>query len=219
MPYTNLPTDHIADPHLRRAFVHASVLLADCYAMLGLEEKPATGAGGCNFPLGLVLACILDGLATEVYPIEVGDRIKPRARQYARLRKLLSERLAWGSTAHGWITLAEATGVIWAEIRNPLAHNLGADTKPKQRRRGFSDAAIIRRLRDGTLPDADAVDQATNWDKKSPVMWAKSVEEGGSPRIVVSAPALYWHVKRLAADLASDTDVLSRALVARRARR
>jgi len=210
----HIPTDHIRDRELRRALTHASVLLADVYTMLGAEPTQGSNGGTCNFSIGLVLACIIDGLATEIWPIEPvksGGQLK-------RMEALLL-RLPWGSKADGWITRIEAAKVLYHEVRNPLVHNLGADMRWRGRRRGFLDAAIVLGMRDRKRVSPDELEALAKWDPKWPVVWAKKKTEPGPPRFVVSAPALYWHVKWLAINLAADDALLAQALQLRKRRR
>jgi hypothetical protein len=127
MAFTHLPSAHTTDDDIRRAFVHTSSLLADVYTMLWRPPSGSNG-GACNFPIALVCACIVDGLATEIDPVIPVEGTKQDA-QFIRLQYLVS-RMLWGKKRHGWITALEAAKVLYLEIRNPLAHNLGADTRP-----------------------------------------------------------------------------------------
>lgn len=69
MPYSHVSTALIRDLELRRAVNHASALLADVYTMLSVDPPRGTNGGRCNFSVGLLLACLIDGLATEVRPV------------------------------------------------------------------------------------------------------------------------------------------------------
>jgi hypothetical protein len=181
--------------------------------MLGARPAKDSSGGECNFSIGLVLACVIDGLATEVWPVEPNDD------QWKRMKELLLERLQWGEKADGWITKVEAARVLYHEVRNPLVHNLGANTRWKGRRPGFSDAAIILGLLDGSRPSPDALERLEAWPPKSPVIWAKAKSDPGPRRFVVSAPALFWHVKRLVRDLATDANAIQQATTLRKRRR
>lgn len=212
MGYSHISRSHIPDRELRRALAHASALLADVYTMLGAEPIAGTNGGRCNFSIGLVLACILDGLATEVWPIEPVDD------QYKRMEALVL-RLTLGRKADGWLTPIGTAKVLYHEVRNPLVHQLGADTRWRGRRRGFLDAAIVLHLRDRSTPTPDELETMAEWNPKWPVVWAKEASEPGPRRFVVSAPALFWHVKRLTAALSSDEAILRSAASLRRRRR
>jgi hypothetical protein len=213
LAYTHLPAAKINDAEIRRVFVHASAMLADVYTMLefGVNPPPRTNGGRCNFSIALVLACVLDGLATEI------DPIVPSNDQYQRLRSLV-HRLSpeWGTRKYRWITADEAAKVLWTEIRNPLVHNLGADTRPNVRRAKHSDAAVVHPMRDRTLLTPDDVEAVVDWPECWPIMWAKGKDEPGKRRLVVALPALYWHVKRLARTMALDEQMLKAALQLRK---
>ncbi len=216
MPFTHLPPAHTSDADISRAFVHTSSLLADVYTMLWGPPRDSNG-GACNFPIALVLACILDGLATEIDPVVPVEGTDENA-QFTRLRTLMS-RMKWGDKRHHWITPLEATKVLWLEIRNPLAHNLGADTHPTFRRgrRGFGDTAVVLHMIDRkTTLSPDEVEIMTSWPVRWPVMFAKPMDWPGRPRFVVSLPALYWHVKELAWRMAVDEELLNEALQLRK---
>ena len=216
MPFTHLPAAHTTDDDIRRAFIHTSSLLADVYTMLG-GPTPDSNGGACNFPIALVLACIVDGLATEIDPVIPIEGTKDDA-QFIRLRSLMSH-LRWGDKRHGWITLLEASKVLWLEIRNPLAHNLGADTHPAFRRgrRDFTDTAVVHHMLDRKVTmSPDEPEAMTTWPALWPVMFVKPEDWPGPPRFVVSLPALYWHVKELAWRMAEDDELLTKALQVRK---
>lgn len=81
MAFTPLPTAHSRDEQIRRVFRHASAYLADCYTMLGAIPPPGSNGGRCTFTIALVLACVVDGLATEVSPIQPTDDQSVRMRE------------------------------------------------------------------------------------------------------------------------------------------
>jgi hypothetical protein len=211
MPFTPVPFKDLGDPGICRVFAHANNYLADVFTMLGANPTPASNGGKCNFSIALVLSCILDGLATEIHPIlPAGDAQK-------RITTLLA-RLDWGLEADGWISRAKASELLYVEIRGPLVHNLAADTKPWIRPPGYGDPAIIHRMVDGTTMSPDDVEAIEVWDRKWPIMWDKPA--AASPGwIVLSTLALYWHVKRLTFDLATDPTVIETAVKNRHRRR
>ena len=213
MTYAHVPIEHIKDPSLKRVFTHASALLADTYSMLGVRPRARSQAGQCNFAIGLVLACIVDGLATEVWPVEPADD------QLERMTILLDKHLRWGKKVDGWVTKTEAAQVLYHEVRNPLVHNLGADTRWRGRRRGFAEATLIPETRDQKIPSPDELERVTTWPSNSPVIWTKEKTAAGLARFAVSVPALYWHVKKLTSDLASDSALLAQSLQRRTRRR
>jgi hypothetical protein len=189
-------------------------LLADVYTMLSVDPPSESHGGRCNFSIGLVLACLIDGLATEIWPIVPagGDN------QLKRMAVLIA-RLPWGHKRDGWITKHDAARVLYHEVRNPLVHNLGANTHWRGRPRGFLDAAIVLETRGRRRLKANEIDGLTDWNPRWPVIWAKQKTEPGPRRFVVSAPALYWHTKWLVSDLATDEGVLASALELRKRRR
>lgn len=203
------------DTGLRRILHHASAMLADVYSMLDVPRGPDAPGGGCNFAMGLVLVCILDGLATEVWPVIPsggGDD------QLARMQRLAT-RFDWPERRGHWITRQEAIKVLYHEARNPLVHNLGANTHWRGRPRDFADAAIVVRMRDWAKPSAEELETLIDWPEKWPVVFRKPKPENGDRRFVVSVPALYWHVKQLAAGLAGDAAILREAVELRKKRR
>ena len=210
MPFHPVKCDHLTNWEMRRVFQHASGYLADVYTLMHADPGPEKSGAG-NFSIALILSCVIDGLATEIYPIQPVDD------QEKRMRVLL-ERMPWGTKAQGWVTRGEAARVLYLDIRNPLAHNLAADTNPNVRRPGYADPALVKRMRDWTRPTASELEEMSEWpNKKWPVMWAE--DSHGKRRIVLSDLALYWHVKRLTVQLAADTAFLQRAVDLRKRRR
>ena len=210
MPFHAIQCDGIRNREMRRIFQHASGYLGDVYTLIHADPTPENSGAG-NFSIALILSCVIDGLATEIYPIE------PAGDQQERMRVLL-ERMQWGTKAQGWVAREEAARVLYLDIRNPLAHNLAADTSPSVRRPGYADPALVMRMKDWARPSAPELEERSDWpDKRWPVMWAEHAH--GKRRIVVSDLALYWHVKRLATDLASDQACLRTALQLRKRRR
>jgi hypothetical protein len=72
---------------------------------------------------------------------------------------------------------------------------------------------------DGSTVSPHEIERMQIWPDEWPVMWAKNNTDPGLKRIVVSVPALYWHVKELATRLASDTQALLTAFDLRKRRR
>jgi hypothetical protein len=207
MPYSRVPFKDLGDHGIRRVFDHANNYLADVFTMLGANPPPESNGGKCNFSIALVLSCVLDGLATEIHPI------LPRNDAQKRIAALLG-RIDWGSAADGWISRSDASEILYEEIRSPLVHNLAADTKPRIRPPGYNDPAIIHRMIDGTMMTPDQLDAIEVWNLKWPIMWDQAAGASAG-RIVVSTLALYWHVKRLAYDLATDPAIFQSAVANR----
>jgi hypothetical protein len=212
MAFQHLPAAASRDQQIQRVFQHASAYLADVYTMLGAAPPANSNGGRCNFSIAVVLSCVIDGLATEIHPI------LPPEDQFERMRALVL-KMRWGSKSAGWITPLEAAKVLYTEIRNPLVHNLGADTRPRVRRPGFRDAAVVHEMVDGATAAPDEIERMQEWPEQWPVMWAKTSKQPGPKRIVVSVAALYWHVKELATRLAYDDDGLRQTLELRKRRR
>lgn len=94
MPYQRILWSHIADPE-KRAIIHrADLLLGDVYTMCCKHPLKKTKAGGCNFSAALILVCIIDALATYVYP---PTKRMPRQRgaQEKRFKQLIRDKLPW----------------------------------------------------------------------------------------------------------------------------
>ncbi|MBX5463820.1 MAG: hypothetical protein IRZ28_22370 [Steroidobacteraceae bacterium] len=126
MPYREVPYGHISDPHKQDVFRRANMLLSDVYAMLAV--KPIHGKGGCNFSIALVLLCVIDGLARDVFPT-----IAEQCDHEKRFRCLIKEKLPWGPTASGWLDKGQAAKWLYCEFRNPLTHELGKDVSVQRR--------------------------------------------------------------------------------------
>lgn len=131
VPYARIAFAHIRDPLKRELFNRADDFLADVYSMLAKHPLKRTGAGGCNLTATLVLMCIVDAMAKYIYPR------RPRNNQGARFKKLIIDKLPWGSEADGWMRKEDAAELFYIEFRNPLTHALGKDKPSNARRAGF----------------------------------------------------------------------------------
>jgi len=195
---------------MRRVFEHANSYLGDVYTLIHADPGPEMSGAG-NFSIALILACVIDGLATEIYPIVPVHDLQKRM-------QILLERMAWGTRVQGWVTRQEAARVLYLDIRNPLAHNLAADTSPSVRRPGYADPALVMRMKDWARPRAPELEEIVDWPRRRwPMMWAENSH--GNRRIVLSDLALYWHVKQLTVELAADVECLRNAMDLRKRRR
>jgi hypothetical protein len=194
MPYARIPFAHIKDPLKRELFNRADDFLADVYSMLGNHRLKRTGAGGCNLTATLVLMCVVDALAKYIYPR------KPRNRQGPRFKKLIIDRLPWGSDADGWMRKEDAAELFYVEFRNPLTHALGKDRASKARRTGFVEptAGIWGNIRTKRI---GAVDARKTWPANCPVLTV--LTDAGGTRDKLTVAALYWAVKSMVKDLAA----------------
>lgn len=105
MSYTHLDYVSLQDP-LKSVFHHADMYLFDTYGMFR-TLPPAGGDGGSGlFSIALVLACVIDGLAAEVWP--GGDN------QEQRFKKLIRCKLPWGAEGKGkWLDKGNAADQLY----------------------------------------------------------------------------------------------------------
>jgi hypothetical protein len=74
MSYQELEGAKINHPVIREVIEHADTYLNDTYEMFYLPIEGKAKGGGCNFSIVLVLLCVIDGIARDVYPTKkVGD--------------------------------------------------------------------------------------------------------------------------------------------------
>ncbi len=216
MPYTHLSYENFQDRRLRKAFKHADMFLHDTYGMFKtLPPKDGDGGGG-NFSIVLVLLCIIDGLATEVWPGRAGqprqpgwrlcakrrDRV-PKDDQEKRFKHLIREKLWWGPEGKGrWLDRGNAADQLYTEFRNPLVHELAKDKAARSRPTGFEEPMIGKW---GAIPesmqDIAVIDALPKWDDAWPVMF-ETEDDQGRRRYKLAAAGLYWAVKQLAKDMA-----------------
>ncbi len=121
MPYRQVPYHHVSEPK-RDVFRRADAFLADVYSILRVAPAASSKAGAGNFPIVLVLLCIVDGLARDVYPTEAAI-----PEHNKRFKRLVRDKLPWGPAKRGWIDLDHAAKWFYVEFRNPLVHELGKD--------------------------------------------------------------------------------------------
>src|SRR5215475_3167015 len=130
MSYTHLDYQALQGP-IKKVFRHADLYLFDTYGMFR-DLPPAGGDGGKgDFSIVLVLMCVIDGLAAEVWPA-CGE-------QKLRFKKLIRCRLPWGPEDKGkWVHKGIAADQLYNEFRNPLVHELAKD-ESRARARALKD--------------------------------------------------------------------------------
>jgi hypothetical protein len=198
MPYSRIPTNHIADRDTRKLFERADAFLADVYTMLSSRPLKRTNAGGCNLTATLVLLCIVDAIATHVYPrVPIDGKKNAQKRRFTRL---LRDRLPWQPERFGWVNKSAAAEMLYLEHRNTLTHALGTDRPSKHRGAGFVEptAGIWGDIQPQRIGNVDA---RKRWPKEWPVLSVLTDTKGTRHKITVAA--LYWAVKRMVADLAA----------------
>ncbi len=171
--------------------------LSDVYGMFRtLPPKDADGGGG-NFSIVLVLLCIIDGLACEVWPgrSQVKDAEK-------RFKRPIRCKLPWGPAGKGkWVDKATAANQLYKELRNPLVHELARDKVSRSRPSGYSEPVIGKW---GHVPeharDIAKIDAMIEWNDAWPVLY-DSRDNNGNPRRKLAAVSLFWAVKELAKNL------------------
>ena len=197
MPYAPISVEHIANDQTRELFARSNDYLADVYTMLSSRPLHRTNGGGCNLTATLVLLCVVDALATYVYPK------KPNSGKYAqqkRFKMLLFERLPWGQEAAGWMNKENATTLLYLEFRNTLTHALGVDQPSSLRESGFVEPTVgiwgnVRPKRIGNI------DARKTWPAHWPVLSVLTDKRGTRDKLTVVA--LYWAIKTMVSELAT----------------
>src|SRR5262245_43338146 len=93
MVYAHLDYLQIQSSTLRKPFERADLYLHDTYGMFpGLPVAGSDGTGAGNFGITLILLCVIDGLASAVWP-----RRSVVTDQETRFKQLVRHKLPWGS--------------------------------------------------------------------------------------------------------------------------
>lgn len=195
MTYTHLDYQALHDPHLKEVFRHADMYLFDAYGMFRALPPASGDGGGGNFSIALVLLCVIDGLAREVWP-------GPDQNQQKRFKRLIRCKLQWGPEGKGqWVDKGTAAAQLYAEFRNPLVHELAGDKAARSRPAGYVEPIIGKW---GRIPvnmqDIAKIDALPQWDDAWPIL-SESEDGEGKPRFKLAAAGLYWAVKQLAKDM------------------
>lgn len=197
MSYTHLKWRPLRDSHLKEVFEHTDMYLFDAYGMLrGLPPAGGDGGGG-NFSIALVLLCIIDGLAAEVWPGR--DR---ETDQEKRFKRLIRCRFPWGPEGKcKWVDKGNAADQLYNEFRNPLVHDLAQDKAASSRPAGYVEPIIGKW---GSIPndmqDIAKIDALPRWDNAWPIL-SQTNDDRGNPRFKLAVAGLYWAVKQLAKDM------------------
>lgn len=206
MAYRTIAYDHIRDPVLNEVFEHANVYLRDVYSML-VVDPAHSGGGPCNFSIALVLLCLIDGLARDVYPtMSVPD-------QGTRFRNLIRDKMPWATDDDRWIDRARAANVFYLELRNPIAHELAQDKATSARPHGYLDPAVVK-TRPGRSITVDEIDALSEWSREWPVL-STVTRPNGRSRYVLDCGALYWATKAMVTAFSTDSPLLAHAVETR----
>lgn len=197
MPYAHLDWRRADGEHHQQVFHHADMYLHDAYGMFrGLPPAGNDGGAG-QFSIVLVLLCVLDGLATWIWPTSaaVDDHQQ-------RFKQLVRNRLHWGPEGkRRWLDKGNAADQLYTEFRNPLVHELAHDKASRSRPAGYLEPIVGKWGRiPERLHDIAAIDALESWNDNWPILCSDDNRTDG-PRNKLCAAALYWAVKRLAQDL------------------
>ena len=201
MPYRRLNWNSIADPKRKDVFKHADMYLFDVYGILrALPPKDRDGGGG-NFTATLALLCVIDGLATKIWPTNsaVPDQEK-------RFKRLIRCRLPWGTPSKTrWLEKATAADQLYCEFRNPLVHEV-ADDRPASSRPKHYDEPVIGVW--GNIPremqDIEKIEALGAWNDNWPLL-EKPEGAQARPRYKLAVAPLYWAVKKMTEELLAET--------------
>lgn len=198
MPYNHLTYETIDDPELVDVFHDADMLFHDVYGMFKLPEAVNGDGGGCNFPIALVLLCVIDGLASEVYPTRLVEKQKKRFTQFIR------DKL-WPNGKLRDFTPNEGANVLYREFRNSLVHELGgnhyAPSGIKTRPEGVAGKwGLLVPEENWNIEHLDAVDE---WPENWPVLYKNEL---GAPKLCCAA--LFWTLKRTVMDHMIDCEAM-----------
>ena len=139
MPYATIETAHISDANKKEIFDRANNYLADVYSMLSSRPLTRTRGGGCNLTATLVLLCVIDALATHVWP---KAPMTGRDAQAIRFSSLIAAKLHWGPVSAGWMPKDDAAKLLYLECRNTLTHELGRDKARTFLKAGFAEPTV-----------------------------------------------------------------------------
>ena len=204
MSYQHLNWKAVSHPVLRKVLSHADTLLLDVFKMFQSYSKSPLDLSRFNFSIVIILLCIVDGIARDIYPTQqVKDPEK-------RFKRLLRDKLPWSQSSGSWIDIAEAARHLYLEFRNPLVHELGQNKVTRARRPGFLEPKLGPWGEiDEDSQDIELIDGLGAWNDKWPVLYVQEDDDG--PRIKVCCAALYWSVKHMVQDLMEDNLAMAHA--------
>lgn len=200
MSYAHLNYQDIQDKHLSEVFHHADMYLFDVYGMFrGLPPAGGDGGGG-NFSITLVLLCVIDGLASEVWPGRTQENDQEK-----RFKRLIRCKLPWGPEGKGkWVEKGNAADQLYTELRNTLVHELAGNKAATSRPQGYEEPIIGKW---GGIPesmrDIATIDALQEWDDAWPVLCESQDAQGRSCYKLVAA-GLYWAVKQMATKMVAE---------------
>jgi len=205
LPYKHLNWTSFEDAKLKEVFEHTEMYLFDVYGMLRTLPPSDRDGGGGNFAASLVLLCIIDGLATWVWPKQ-----SEQDDQEQRFKQLIRQKLPWGPEGKGkWVHKGSAAAQLYTEFRNPLVHELAQDKQARSRPDGYGEPVIGTW---GDLPtdmqDIEKIDALLEWDNAWPIM-RTATDAQGEPRYKLVVSGLYWAVKQMANEMISEAQTIS----------
>jgi hypothetical protein len=194
MSYAHLGYETLPDPRLKGVFHHADMYLFDVYGMFRCLPPEDGDGGGANFSIVLVLLCVIDGLAAEVWPGRDQERD-----QQKRFKRLIRDSLPWGPEGKGkWLDKGNAADQLYAEFRNPLVHHLARDRLVGSPPLGSGERVIGRWGRvPADMRDIAKIETLPRWDDTWPILSATE-DDQGVLQYKLTAAGLYWSVKKLA---------------------
>lgn len=211
MPYQNLKVEGIQPRTLWQTFNHIDGMLADLYAFYRITEKQRERhrLGSGKFTTTLVLCCLLDALATDIWPRRNAHKEKQKKQnQTATLIKLLED---WFPYDEGpdWVPKSDAIKTLIEDLRNPFVHTAGRDD-PKKRHSALSEPVIWDWY---PVPKTHGIDKVlfrASWPEDWPLL--KYDKKGPKKRRHgLCNLALFWAVRRVASNLLNDAAVMADA--------
>lgn len=198
MPYAAISVEHISVIRSRNLFARANDFIADVYTMLSSRPLHRTNGGGCNLTATLVLLCVVDAMATHVYPKTPSSG---EHHQWKRFKKLIVDRLPWGQDATRWMNKEKAANLLYLEFRNTLTHALGEDAPSGFRESGFVEPTVG--IWGNVKPKRiSSIDARKTWPDDWPVL--DVLTDGRGTRNKLTVVALYWAVKRMIGEMADE---------------
>jgi hypothetical protein len=205
MAYRPLDYNHIQHEILRQILLHCDLLFRDLYQIFKIRSEDLTDDGAGNFTIAVMLLCIIDGLAVNLYPT------KSIYDQEQRFKKLIRDKLPWGAAGKHWMEKGMAAKQLYLELRNPLVHELGADKATSIRQKGHSEPRVGKW---GNVPkelqDIDQVEDMQEWNNDWPIL-AFMNNDKGNRYAQFNGAAMYWAVKKMIADLINDDSIINNA--------
>jgi len=198
MPYATIETAHISDANKKEIFDRANNYLADVYSMLSSRPLTRTRGGGCNLTATLVLLCVIDALATHVWP---KAPMTGRDAQAIRFSSLIAAKLHWGPVSAGWMPKDDAAKLLYLECRNTLTHELGRDKARTFLKAGFAEPTVGVWANIRPKGRIGIVDARKTWPDRWPTVSVLSDARGTRYKLTVAA--LYWAVKDLVKKMAA----------------